>query len=135
MQWRRVGSLLWEFISLSAMSLILGIGIGFFQGELSTGSQLGDIRMALPNEGAFTGALFSLPTGWIAYYLIFRRRLSFVAFRDLLGIVVLIAAGVGLAVGYFTKGDAAFVSSVLMAPMVLVATALIAARSRVRTAE
>ena len=130
MKWKHYGSLLWEFISISGLSFVLGIGIGFLQGELSTGSQLGDIRMVLPNEGALTGALFSLPTGWIAFYGILRRKLSFALFRDILGSVVLIAIAVGLVVGYLTKGEAAFLSSLLMIPGVLVVVGVIAARSK-----
>jgi hypothetical protein len=126
---RRLASLGWEFLSVSALSVVLGIGIGFFQGELSTGSQLGDIRMALPNEGAMTGALFSLPMGWVAYYLILRRKVSFDLFRSAIGAVVLVSSLIGVLVGYVTHGEAAFVSSLLMIPVVLVIFGLFAARS------
>lgn len=128
MTFRRFSSLGWEFISVSALSLVLGIGIGFFQGELSTGSQLGDIRMSLPNEGAMTGALFSLPTGWVAYYLILHRKVSFGLFRSAIGAVVLSASLIGLVVGYVTHGEAAFVSSLLMIPVVLLIFGLLSAR-------
>ncbi|HWR54629.1 MAG TPA: hypothetical protein VN428_26205 [Bryobacteraceae bacterium] len=130
MTWRRVGSLTWEFISVSALSLVLGIGVGFFQGDLSTGSQLGDIRMTLPNEGAMTGALFSLPIGWVAYYAILRRKVSFELFRSIIGAIVLSATVVGLAVGYLTQGQAAFASSLLMIPIVLITVGLMAAQSK-----
>lgn len=128
MSFRRLCSLGWEFISVSALSLVLGIGIGFFQGELSTGSQLGDIRMSLPNEGAMAGALFSLPTGWVAYYLILRRKVSFELFRSAIGAVILSASLIGLLVGYVTHGEAAFISSLLMIPVVLGIFGVLAAR-------
>ena len=125
----RLFSLTWEFLSISALSLVLGVGIGFFQGELSTGSQLGEIRTVLPDEGAMTGALFSLPIGWIVYYVILRRRTTFDLFRSAIGAIVFGATIVGLIVGYATHGDAAFVSSLLMIPLVLITFGLLAARS------
>jgi hypothetical protein len=120
MKWKRIASYIWEFVSVSALSLVLGIGIGFFQGELSTGSELGDIRMVLPNEGAMAGLVFSLPTGWVVYYLILRRNASFQVFRDAIGAIVLISVLVGLSVGYLTKGKAALPSFFLMIVIALI---------------
>ena len=86
--------------------------------------------MVLPNEGAMIGSLFALPAGWIAYYVILGRKLSFKVFRNIIGIIVLIAVGVGLAVGYLTKGEAAFASSVLMIPVVLLVVGFVSAREK-----
>jgi uncharacterized membrane protein len=130
MNWKRIGIAVWEFVSVCALSLVLGVGIGFLQGTLATGSQLGDIRMALPNEGAMTGALFSLPIGWIAYYVILRRKVSFKMFRNIIATIVISAIIIGLAVGYLTNGEAAFASSVLMIPVVLIIIGLIGASRR-----
>ena len=134
MRGRQLWLATWEFVSVSALSLVLGTGIGFLQGDLSTAGQLGDIRMVLPNEGGLTGALFSLPTGWIAYYLILRRKLSFNAFRTMMGILVLTAIAIGLVVGYLTKGDAAFASSIIMVPVTLIVVGLVTARGETGTA-
>jgi len=122
---KRFGQLAWEFLSVSALSLALGTGIGFLQGEFSTGPALGDIRMALPNEGAMTGAMFSLPVGWISYYLILGRKLSFEEFSNIIGVVALVAVLVGLAVGYLSKGEAAFMSSLFMIPIVLIVVTML----------
>jgi hypothetical protein len=130
MDWRKLGSGLWEFVSVFALSLIVGIGIGFFQGELSTGAERGDIRMVLPNEGALTGALFGVPTGLFAYYALLRRKVSFRIFRSIVAVIAIISIITGLTVGYATKGEAAFASSILMIPLSLIAIGVIAAKFR-----
>jgi hypothetical protein len=130
MDWRKLGSGLWEFVSVVALSLIVGIGIGFFQGELSTGAERGDIRMVLPNEGALTGALFGVPTGLFAYYALLGRKVSFRIFRSIVAVIAIISIITGLTVGYATKGEAAFASSILMIPLSLLAIGVIAAKFR-----
>ena len=135
MNCRKLGGALWEFVSVLALSLIVGIGIGFFQGELSTGAELGDIRMTLPNEGALTGALFAIPTGLIAYYALLGRKVSFRLFRSIIAVIAIISTVSGLAVGYLTKGEAAFASSILMVPLSLIAIGILAAKSREQHAD
>ena len=130
MDWKRIGSGLWEFLSLSLLSLVIGIGVGFYQGELSTGSQLGDIRMVLPNEGALTGGLFALPVGWLSYYGFLNSTVSFTLFRTIMGALVLLSTIVGLAVGYLTNGEAAFASSIMMVLLSLITIGILAAKSR-----
>jgi hypothetical protein len=130
MDWRKLGSGLWEFVSVLALSLIVGIGIGFFQGELSTGAERGDIRMVLPNEGALTGALLGVPTGLFAYYVLLGRKVSFRIFRSIVAVIAIISTITGLTVGYATKGEAAFASSILMIPLSLIAIGVIAAKFR-----
>jgi hypothetical protein len=129
---KRLATYVWEFLSVSALSLVLGIGIGFFQGDLSTGSELGEIRMVLPNEGAMTGMIFSLPIGWIVYYLMLHRNLSFRALRNAIGTIVLISVAMGLAVGHFTKGEAAFASSLFMIVIVFLVFGVIVLRTEGR---
>jgi len=133
MNWRKVGSRLWEFVSISMLSLAVGIGVGFWQGTLSCGSELGDIRMALPNEGALTGALFGLPAGWIAYYLILKRQLSFRDFRNSIAAIFLAATLLGWATGYFSKGEAALAAALLMVPISITAIGFISAHDREKT--
>jgi len=133
--WRKLSASLWEFVSVLLLSLILGIGIGFFQGELSTGAARGEIRMVLPNEGALTGALLGVPTGLFAYYAMLGRKVSFLIFRSVVAAIAIISTATGLAVGYLTKGDAAFASSILMIPLSLIASRIIATKFRRKQVE
>src|ERR1700751_684765 len=85
MDWRKLGGAVWEFVSILALSLIAGIGIGFFQGELSTGEELGDIRMTLAERRCIGWRFLGIPTGLIAYCVLLGSR---VCFRLLRSIVV-----------------------------------------------
>ena len=135
MHWRKLGTGLWELVSVFALSLIVGIGIGFFQGDLSSGAARGDIRMVLPNEGALTGALLGIPTGLFAYYALLGRKVSFRVFRTIVAVIAIISTITGLTVGYLTQGEAAFASSILMIPLSLIAVGVIAAKFREKQAE
>jgi hypothetical protein len=91
--------------------------------------------MVLPNEGALTGALLGVPAGLFAYYAMLGRKVSFLIFRSVVAAIAIISTATGLAVGYLTKGDAAFASSILMIPLSLIAARIIATKFRRKQVE
>jgi hypothetical protein len=99
----------------------MGAGIGVIAGLCMAAHEEREYQMAFEEGGSWIGAIFGLFFGWIAYYGIFRQRISFETFCAVVAVTA-ISMDVTAYVLNMLTGDGSWLSIFVAVPVFLIAS-------------